>query len=134
MVDASGTVCVNVYMKFSPSRSNAECVKEELWEALGPLEACTNCIISNKASTCIFDSLKEPCERCEHENLQESPCVSAKVIHVSSDQAPSQHKAHSEMNANFSQDLNESSYTQFGFGLLRFAKKLCIISTPLPAH
>ena len=128
MVDASGTVCVNVYTKFSPSGGDAECVKEELREALGPLEACTNCIISNKTSTCIFDSLKEPCRRCgEHENLQESPCVSAKIIHVSSDQTPSQRKAHSEMNANSSQYLNESSYTQFGFGLLHFEKN-CISS------
>ena len=31
------------------------------------------------------------------------------------------------MNANSSQDLNESSYTQFGFGLLHFAKN-CISS------
>mgnify|MGYP002804213403 CR=1 FL=1 len=46
---------------------------------------------------------------------------------VSSDQAPSQRKAHIELNKNVTRNLNDPSYIQYGFGLLHFAKN-CISS------
>ena len=57
----------------------------------------------------------------------EFPCVSAKIFHVSSDQAPSQFKAHIELNKNVPRNLNDPSYIQYGLGLLHFAKN-CISS------
>ena len=65
MVDASGTVSVNVYTKFSSSGGDAESVKKELHEALQPLEACGNCILSNNAKNCTFNYLKGPCEHAQ---------------------------------------------------------------------
>ena len=125
MVDASGTVSVNVYTKFSSSGGDAESVKKELHEALQPLEACGNCILSNNAKNCTFNSLKGPCETCTNFSSEESPCVSAKIIHVSSDQAAAQRRAHAELSAKATQDLNDSSYKHYAFGLLHFAKN-CI--------
>lgn len=77
---------------------------------------------------CKFSSIDSPCERCIEQNCTvESPCISAKIIHISSDQAPSQCKAHLELNKDVPRDLRDPSYVQYGFGLLHFAKN-CISS------
>ena len=48
-------------------------------------------------------------------------------MHVSSDQAPSQHKAHIQLNQVGSNDIKDPSYRLYGFGLLHFCKN-CISS------
>lgn len=134
MVDASGTVSVNVYTKFSSSGGDAESVKKELHEALQPLEACGNCILSNNAKNCTFNSLKGPCETCTNFSSEESPCVSAKIIHVSSDQAAAQRRAHAELSAKATQDLNDSSYKTLCIWIASLCKKLHIIFTSLSSR
>ena len=92
-----------------------------------PLEAYGNCILSNNAKNCTFNSLKGPCETCTNFPSEESPCVSAKIIHVSSDQAAAQRRAHAELSGKATQDLNDSSYKHYAFGLFHFPKN-CISS------
>ena len=128
MMDASGNVNVNVFTSFGASAGNSDSVKDELKEALQCLQSCTNCILSDNATTCTFSSLDKPCERCDQKKCtNESPCVSAKILHISSDQAPSQRKAHMELNKDAPRDLLDPDYIQYGFGLLHFAKN-CISS------
>ena len=129
MMDASGTVNVNVFTSFGTAAGNSDSVKAELKEALQCLQSCTNCILSNNAGTCKFTSLDKPCERCDQQKCTTngSPCVSAKILHISSDQAPSQRKAHMELNEGVPRDILDPGYIQYGFGLLHFAKN-CISS------
>lgn len=93
------------------------------------MQSCTNCILSNNATDCTFTSLDKPCDRCIQNKciLNESPCVSAKILHVSSDQAPAQRKAHMELNKDVPRNLKDPLYIQHGFGLMHFAKN-CISS------
>ena len=72
MIDASGSVNVNVFTLFGTSAGDAESVKEELKEALQSLQSCTNCILSNNARTCAFTSLEKPCERCNLRSWQQT--------------------------------------------------------------
>ena len=92
--DASGKVHVNIFTKFCSSGGDADSVKRELREVLECVEACTNCILSGNAKNCKFSSLMEVCTRRKTLDLEREPCISAKCIHVSSDQAPSQRKVH----------------------------------------
>ena len=121
--DASGKVHVNIFTKFCFSGGDADSVKRELNEVFGCVEACTNCILSGNAKNCKFSSLMEVCTRCKTLALEREPCISAKCIHVSSDQAPSQRKAHIELNQVASNDIKDPSYRLYGFGLLHFWKK-----------
>lgn len=123
--DASGTVHVNIFTKFASTGGDAENVKQELTEVFECLQACSNCLLSNNAKHCEYPSLKEVCTRCKTLDLETSPCISAHCIHVSSDQAPSQRKAHIELNKVSPNDLNDPNYRFYGFGLLHFCKN-CI--------
>lgn len=49
MMDASGTVNLNVFTSFGDSGGDSESVKAELREALKCLQSCSNCILSNNA-------------------------------------------------------------------------------------
>ena len=125
--DASGKVHVNIFTKFCSSGGDADSVKRELCEVLKCVGACTNCVLSGNAKNCKFSSLMEVCTRCKTVDLEREPCISAKCIHVSSDQAPSQRKAHIELNQVGSNDIKDTSYRLYGFGLLHFCKN-CISS------
>lgn len=125
--DASGKVHVNIFTKFSSTGGDAESVKTELSEVFECLEACTNCLLAENAKNCKYPSLHEVCTRCAGLDLESQPCVSARCIHVSSDQATAQRKAHIELNSIASNDLNYPDYRFYGFGLLHFCKN-CISS------
>lgn len=125
--DASGQVHVNMFTKFSSTGGDAGSVKRELSEVFECLEACTNCLLADNAKNCRYPSLKEVCTRCEGLDIKSQPCISAKCIHVSSDQAPSQCKAHIELNSVASNDVNSGNYRFYGFRLLHFCKN-CISS------
>ena len=81
------------------------------------------------SKNCKFSSLMEVCSRCETLSLKEEPCISAKCMHMSSDQAPSQRKAHIQLNQVGSNDIKDPNYRLYGFGLLHFCKN-CISSLP----
>jgi len=93
-------------------------------------ETCTNCILSGNVKNCKFSSSLEVCTRCKTLDLDKEPCISAKCIHVSSDQAPSQRKAHIELDQVAVNDIKDPSYRLYGFGLLHFCKN-CISSLRL---
>ena len=62
---------------------------------------------------CIFDlKLKDACNRCKdlQNGGQRVCCISLKIIHVSSDQAAAQRKAHSELNGESSNDISNTGY------------------------
>lgn len=125
--DASGKVHVNTFTKFSSAGGDSESVKRELSQAFECLEACSNCLLADNAKNCNYLSLNEVCTRCKTLNLERHPCISARCIHVSSDQAPSQRKAHIDLNSTASKDLNSPDYRFYGFGLLHFCKN-CVSS------
>lgn len=87
--DTSGKVHVNIFTKVSSSGGDADNVKRKLCEVLEYVEACTNCILSGNAKNCKFSSSMEVCTRCKTLDFEKEPCISAKCIHVSSDQAAS---------------------------------------------
>ena len=125
--DASGQVHVNMFTKFTSAGGDAGSVKRDLSEVLECLEACSNCLLAGNAKNCRYPSLKDVCTRCERLDLESHSCISARCIHVSSDQAPSQRKAHIELNSVASNDVNRPNYRFYGFGLLHFCKN-CISS------
>lgn len=99
--DASGQVHVNMFTKFTSTGGDAGSVKRDLSEVLECLEACSNCLLAGNAKNCRYPSLKDVCTRCERLDLESHSCISARCIHVSSDQAPSQRKAHIELKCCF---------------------------------
>ena len=125
MCDASGRVHVNIYTNFSSSAGDSESVRDELKETLSCVNACTNCILKGEAKNCSYLSTKEPCTQCK--NTDAVQCVSAMCIHVSSDQAPSQRRAHSELNKEGTTDFGDEGYRFYGLGHLHFCKN-CISS------
>ena len=125
MCDASGRVHVNVFTNFGTSAGDAEGVKGTLEDVMSFVNACSNCITEGEAKNCSYVSMQEPCNKCKITNAKE--CVSAMCIHVSSDQATSQRKAHIELNKVAANDFNNPSYKFYGFGLLHFCKN-CISS------
>ncbi|XP_031554525.1 uncharacterized protein LOC116291494 [Actinia tenebrosa] len=130
LCDASGTIHVNVHTNFGYAGVDGESVKGEIRDVLKNLSSCSNCILTGNADTCTYNSLKEPCTRCKTTtgNTDNEPCcVSALCIHVSSDQASAQRKAHMEMNETAERDMNSPNYRHFGFGLLHFCEN-CISS------
>ena len=120
--DASGQVHVNMFTEFTSAGGDAGSVKRQLSEVLECLEACSNCLLTCNAKNCRYPSLKDVCTRCERLDLKSQPCISARCIHVSSDQAPSQRKAHIDLNSVASKDVNRPNYRFYGFGLLHFCK------------
>ena len=62
-----------------------------------------------------YPSLKEVCTRCKTLDLEANPYISAHCVHVSSDQAPSQCKAHIELNNVSPNDLNDPNYRFYDF-------------------
>ena len=80
----------------SSSGGDTDSVKRELTKVLDCVKACTNCILAGNAKNCKFSSLMEVCSRCETLSLEEELCIQfgAECMHISSDQAPSQCKAH----------------------------------------
>ena len=127
LCDASGTVHLNMFTKFDAMGGDATTVEAELKEVLNNIEVCSNCLLSNNAKNCTFLSLKDVCSRCATLNLEKEPCISVRCIHVSSDQATSQRKAHVKLNSAAPQDMNNPNYRFYGFGLLHFCKN-CISS------
>ena len=129
ITDASGAFYINAYSIYGTSQGTSEDVKGELSNVVSSLEVCLNCIKENKQAECSFTTLQEPCDQCKvlQDCGQDLCCTSFKVIHVSSDQAPSQRKAHSELNKLSPKDLDDTDYIQYGFGLLHFCKN-CLSS------
>ena len=86
------------------------------------VEACNNCILSGNVKNCSFSSLTEICTRCQAPELETKPRVSARCIHVSSDQTLSQRKAYAEFNQVAPNDIKHPCYRLYGFGRLHFCK------------
>ena len=116
-----------MFTKFDAMGGDATTVEAELKEVLNNIEICSNCLLSNNAKNCKFLSLKDFCSRCATLNLKNEPCISVRCIHVSSDQATSQRKAHVKLNNAAPQDMNNPNYRFYGLGLLHFCKN-CISS------
>ena len=76
-------------------------------------------------------SFVEVCTRCEGLDIKSQPCISAKCIHVSSDQAPSQRKAHIKLNSVASNDVNSAKLPILWIWTLAFLQKLYFIFAPL---
>ena len=134
---ASGALNLNIFTSYGSSEGTSEKVKEELQSVLSSLEVFLNCIQEKKAGTCSFNSLKEPCTICRI--LQQSGshvcCTSVKCLHISSDQAPSQRKAHVELNAVTSKDINHMhAISPVWLRLIALLQELLIISSPLQTY
>jgi hypothetical protein len=129
ITDASGPFYINAYSIYGTAQGTSHEVRGELSDVIASLEVCSNCIQHSKQTECTFKTLKGPCDQCKvlQDCGQEICCTSFKVVHVSSDQAPSQRKAHEELNKVSSKDINEVDYIQYGFGLLHFCKN-CLSS------
>ncbi|CAB4039901.1 Hypothetical predicted protein [Paramuricea clavata] len=125
--DASGKVHLNVFTRFGSMGGDAESVERGLTESLKCIEASSNFLLSGNGKNCKFASLGEVCNRCKTLDVEKEPCMSAKCIHVSSDQASSQRRAHMNLNEKSLSDMNNPDYRSYGFGLLHFCKN-CISS------
>ena len=83
-----------------------------------------DCVKDGEHKNCYFTSLTDPCSRCKtlQQMGQNICCTSFKIIHVSSDQASAQRKAHIELNEVSIKDIRDSNNVQYGFGMLHFCK------------
>ncbi|CAB4007206.1 Hypothetical predicted protein [Paramuricea clavata] len=124
ITDASGAFYINAYTEYATVKGTANDVKEAISNVVHSIEVCQQCIKESRHGDCTFTSYKEACNRCK--TLQthglDVKCTSFKVIHVSSDQASVQRKAHSELSQVSAKAIDDVDYIQYGFGMLHFCK------------
>ena len=127
LCDASGIIHLDVFTKFGSMGGDVTSVNRQLTETLQCIEACSNCLLSDNAKNCKFTSLTSVCDRCKTLDVEKNPCISARCIHVSSDQAPAQRKAHMELNNSASPDLNNQEYRSYGFLCAITGLQICLV-------
>lgn len=126
ITDASGSFYINAYTEYGTAKGTANKVKETVSNVTNSIEVCQQCIKERRHTECTFTTFKGACNRCKHLQIhgQDVTCTSLKVIHVSSDQASAQRRAHSELNQVTSKAIDDVGYVQYGFGMLHFCKNV----------
>lgn len=124
ITDASGSFYINAYTEYATMKGTANKVKEAVSTVRNSIEVCQQCIKEHRQVECTFTTFKEACNRCKtlQSHGQDVKCTSFKVLHVSSDQASAQRKAHSELNQVTPKAIDDVGYVQYGFGMLHFCK------------
>ena len=126
ITDASGSFFINVFTEYGSAKGTSDAIKTAVSDVIQDIQVCAPCIKENRHLDCAFSTFKDACNRCKdlQKGGQKVCCTSLKIIHVSSDQAAAQRKAHSELNSESSNDISNAGYVRYGFGMLHFCKNV----------